>query len=602
MDYKKLAKILYPEAKPVSYWEEKYPARDLPIGAEVTRFAPSPTGCLHIGHFFQCVCNSFTAKNTGGVFFFRVEDTDKNREVSGSIDIAIQTLNAFGIHYDEGVLEFGEERGNYGPYKQSERIEIYKSYAKYLVGRGRAFPCFCKKAVDFEEIEERRAEELKDSLIISEHDDHCRNLSLQTIIDKIENGEKFALKLLSTGNPEKSFPFHDYVKGDRMIRENGKDIVLMKSDGLPVYAFAHAVDDHLMRTTLVIRGEEWYSSLASHLELFDALGFEPVKYAHNPVICKLDESGNKRKISKRKDAEADMRYFLRAGYPAHSIIEYLLNLANSNFEIWRKENPNEPFEKFPFSAEKITPSNPMFDFAKLNDVSKNYISKLSAGDVYAECLKWAEKYNSEFLTELKANPNFSPAVFNIDRDVPKPRKDIAKWEDVISVWGFMYGDIFAEKFVNLADYELLPEINKQDVYDVLMGYCEIFNFEDSKEVWFDKIKKLSEELGFATDNKLYKATPNKFKGNVALVCEFIRVAITGKRNSPDLYSICATLGDSETKFRALKLAGLLEKSGQIIKNTPPKRGRGRKPKPRHYNLNRMSTAIAKLNEEKAKQE
>lgn len=591
MDYKKLAKILYPDAKPVCYWEEKYPARNLPEGAEVTRFAPSPTGYLHIGHFFQCLCNSFTAKNTNGIFYLRVEDTDKKREIHNSIDVAIQTLHAFGIEYDEGVFEYGEQKGEYGPYLQSERIEIYKSFAKQLVAKGRAFPCFCKKAVDFEEIEERRAEELQSNETISEHDDVCRELSFQNICDKIENGEKFALKLLSKGKPEKTFTFHDIVKGERQVRENGKDIVLMKSDGLPVYAFAHAVDDHLMRTTLVIRGEEWYSSLPAHLELFDALGFERVKYAHNPVICKLDESGNKRKISKRKDIEADMRYFLKSGYPSPAMIEYLLNLANSNFENWRKENPTENINNFPFSAEKITSSNPMFDFAKLNDVSKNYISRLTADTVYTETLNWAERYNTEFFDELKANPNFSPKVLNIDRDGPKPRKDIAKWEDVINVWGFMYGNIFDENYKSLDDYEI-NDCNLQDAYDVVMKYCEIFDYSNDKETWFEKIKNLSSELGFAVDNKMYKQNPEQYKGNVSLVCEYIRIAVTGKKNSPDLYSICTILGDAETKFRTLKFAGLIEKSGKI--DLSKANCNLNKNKSRKFILNRVSNAIQEL--------
>lgn len=563
MDSKKLAKLLYPDAKPITYWEEKYAPRFLPETAEVTRFAPSPTGPLHIGHFFQCICNSFIAKSTNGIFYFRVEDTDKKREVPGAVDKIVETLATFGIVYDEGRLLNGEEKGDYGPYLQSERMDIYNSFARYLVAKGRAFPCFCSKAEDLEEIEERREEQLEKYDELTDIDEQCRYLTLEEVEEKLAKGEPYALKFLSTGHPDKVFKFKDCVKGERKIRQNTKDFVLIKSNGLPVYAFAHAVDDHLMKTTLVVRGEEWYSSLAAHLELFDAFGFERVKYAHNPVICKLDENGNKRKLSKRKDPESDMRYFLKAGYPPAAITEYLLTLANSNFEQWRLENPTLSINEFPFSAEKITQSNPMFDFAKLNDISKNYISRLPADVVYQETLKWAKKYSKDFYAILIANPTFAPVVFGIDRDIPKPRKDISRWADVEKVWGYMFSDVFANKFKTLNDYEI-RDLPKQDIYDIIMRYCAEFSVEHDKTQWFDNIKKFAEELGYATDNKAYKANPTAYKGNVATACEYIRIAITGSRNSPDLFSICATLGEAETKFRALKLAGILEKTGEIL--------------------------------------
>ncbi|MDD4816310.1 MAG: glutamate--tRNA ligase family protein [Clostridia bacterium] len=545
MENKKIADLLYPNAKPTSFWEQKYPPRNLPNGAEVTRFAPSPTGYLHIGHFFQSLCDKFIAKSTNGVFYFRVEDTDKKREVADSVDVAIDTLSQFGIEYDEGVLKGGKEKGNYGPYTQSQRLEIYNSFAKYLVEKGKAYPCFCEKPENFAEILEKRSEQLEENETLEEKD-VCRNLSFIEIEEKIKQKKPFALRLKSFGNFENIIKFSDVVKGEREIRENQKDIVLIKSNGLPVYAFAHAVDDHLMRTTLVVRGEEWYPSVSSHLELFDALDFKRVKYAHNPVICKLDENGNKRKVSKRKDKEADMRFFVQAGYPSNAILEYLLNLANSNFEIWRKNNPTTPIADFNFSAQKITPSNPMFDFAKLNDISKTIISKMTAEEILSNILLWAEIFDKEIYKILSKDKTYSLKVLNIDRDTPKPRKDIAKYEDVKTVWGYMFDDLFD------SDYEL-EDTNIENMKEVLKEYIKIYEPNDTKDEWFDRIKEMSDKLGYAVDNKLFKQNPQNYKGNVALVCEYIRIAITGKKNSPDLYSICQVLGEQKTIARLMFL-------------------------------------------------
>ena len=541
MDLKKLADMLYPNAVDTNVWEEKYPKRNLKKGAEVTRFAPSPTGSLHIGHFFQCLCDSFIAKTTGGVFYLRIEDTDKKREVEGSVEAAIDTLHKFGIDYDEGRTKDGEI-GAYGPYLQSERTEIYRSFAKKLVESGRAYPCFCEKSENFEEIKEKRQEQLEENDNL-EQKDPCRNLSLEQVEENLKANKPFALRLKSFGDPEKSFKFKDEVKGEREIRENEKDIILIKSNGLPVYAFAHAVDDHLMRTTLVIRGEEWYPSLASHLELFDALGFERVKYAHNPVISKLDENGGKRKISKRKDKEGNMRFFIEEGYPTASILEYILTLANSNFEIWRRQNPAAPLSDFEFKAEKITSSNPMFDFAKLNDISKTIISKMSAGEVYNLLAEWAKEFDKEFFEVISANPEYTKAVLNIDRETAKPRKDIAKMKDVKeNVWGYMFNEYFKPIYET-------ENTNIDDLKEVVAEYGKIYNQNDTKDEWFARIKDMSARLGYAADNKEFKANPEKFKGNVALVCEYIRIALTGRKNSPDLYSISEVLGEAEVQRR-----------------------------------------------------
>ena len=544
MNYQKLANLLYPNAESAEKIEALYPPRNLPEGAEVTRFAPSPTGALHIGHFFQTLCDTFISKSTGGIFYFRIEDTDKKREVKGSVESTIQTLKDFGIEYDEGVTLDGE-KGAYGPYRQSERTHIYEAFAKKLVASGRAYPCFCEKAENFEEIEEKRAELLEETATLQQVDP-CRTLSLEEVEQNLKNGKAFALRLKSIGNPDKSFEFVDTVKGKREVKENNKDIVLIKSNGLPVYAFAHAVDDHLMGTTLVVRGEEWWPSLASHLEVFDALGFKRIKYAHNPVICKLDD-GAKRKLSKRKDPEADMRFFLEVGYPTTAIKEYLLNLANSNFEAWRKANPLAPLEEFPFSAKKITPSNPMFDFAKLNDISKTFISKLSAETVFVMASTWSKRYDQEFYKILTADTLYTTNVLNIDRDTPKPRKDIAKMEDVKIVWGYMFDEIFDTLSYNLEN------TNLENLKEVCKNYLEVVNFFHAKDEWFNAIKEMSARLGYATDNKAYKANPEEFKGNVALVCEYIRIALTTQKDSPDLYSIIQVLGEEKVKARLNKI-------------------------------------------------
>ena len=544
MDTQKLANLLYPNAKPVEYWLEKYPPRELKRGAEVTRLAPSPTGYLHTGHAYSALINKLTAEKSGGIFYLRLEDTDQKRLIEHAGDIAYNMLVSYNLSPNEGYR--GDELaqiGDYGDYVQSKRLNIYQSFAKFLVEKGRAFPCFCKKSEGIEDVEERRQKQLEESGEILEHDP-CRNLSLEEIEEKLDAGEEFALKLKSKGDPEKTFKFTDLIKGEREIRENAKDIVLMKSNGIPPYAFAHAVDDSLMHTTIVVRGEEWYPSLSAHIELFKALGFKPPKYAHTPVICKLDENGNKRKLSKRKDPEADVRYFIVEGYPKVAVIEYLLNLLNSDFEPWRAANPTLSYKEFPFSIEKIGSNNPMFDFVKLADVSKNYISHLTADEVYSMLVEWAKSFDVDFCKTLTENADFSKAVLNIDRDVPKPRKDISKWSEVKSYYDYM--------FYGIKTYEL-DGLDKKKFKEIIAAYKDIYSEEDDKETWFNKIKAMAESLGYATNNKDYKLNPDAYKGNVADVCTYIRLALTGRKNSPDIYSIARVLGAREVNRRFEKV-------------------------------------------------
>ena len=544
MDTQKLANLLYPNAKPVEYWLEKYPPRELKRGAEVTRLAPSPTGYLHTGHAYSALINKLTAEKSGGIFYLRLEDTDQKRLIEHAGDIAYNMLVSYNLSPNEGYR--GDELaqiGDYGDYVQSKRLNIYQSFAKFLVEKGRAFPCFCKKSEGIEDVEERRQKQLEESGEILEHDP-CRNLSLEEIEEKLAAGEEFALKLKSKGDPEKTFKFTDLIKGEREIRENAKDIVLMKSNGIPPYAFAHAVDDSLMHTTIVVRGEEWYPSLSAHIELFKALGFKPPKYAHTPVICKLDENGNKRKLSKRKDPEADVRYFIVEGYPKVAVIEYLLNLLNSDFEPWRAANPTLSYKEFPFSIEKIGSNNPMFDFVKLADVSKNYISHLTADEVYSMLVEWAKSFDVDFCKTLTENADFSKAALNIDRDVPKPRKDISKWSEVKGYYDYM--------FYGIKTYEL-DGLDKKKFKEIIAAYKDIYSEEDDKETWFNKIKAMAESLGYATNNKDYKANPESYKGNVADVCTYIRLALTGRKNSPDIYSIARVLGAREVNRRFEKV-------------------------------------------------
>ena len=542
MDYKKLANLLYPNVdKTIDYYLKKYPKRDLPKGAEVMRIAPSPTGYLHTGHAYSAFISRATTRKTNGVFYFRLEDTDQKRLIENAGTIAYDMLCYYDMKPDEGYT--GDNRpqiGNYGDYIQSKRLKIYECFAKYLVSIGRAFPCFCEKSENKEDILNKRQEQLENYGNI-EDKDVCRNLTYEEIEKNIKDNKPFALKLLSCGDSSKTFKFHDLIKGDREIRENTKDVVLIKSNKIPPYSLAHVVDDTLMGTTIVVRGEEWFPSLSAHLEIFNAFGFKPPKYAHTPVICKLDENGNKRKLSKRKDKEADVRYFIEQGYPKVAVIEYLLNLLNSDFEIWRQKNPTQSYKDFDFKIEKIGSNNPMFDFNKLNDISKNYISKLSKDEVYSNLLKWAESYDFDFYNYLLNNEEYCKNVLNIDRENAKPRKDIEKWSDVKNSFSYMF---------NYNNHPFAPNYNLEGIdlnklKEVCLSYAKIYNKDDDKQQWFERIKKMAQDLNYAIDNKLYKQNPENYKGNVSDVCMYIRIAITGRKESPNLYSLCSLLSKNE---------------------------------------------------------
>ena len=543
-DCNKLADLLFPNITgTVAQLEEQYPERNLPEGARVTRFAPSPTGYLHIGGLFGALVDVLTAKATKGVSYLRIEDTDKKREIDDGVSAIINGFNSFGIDFDEGVTGFNEEKGAYGPYTQSKRAEIYQTVAKELVQKGLAYPCFCTA----EELSAIREEQEKGDALIWGYFGKwakCRDLSFEEIEANIKAGKPYVLRFRSDGQEDKRIFFDDIIRGKIEMPENIIDEVLLKSDGIPTYHFAHACDDHFMRTTHVIRGEEWISSVPKHIALFKACGFKVPKYAHTPQVMKIDEEdGTKRKLSKRKDPEAAVSYFVEQGFPKESLIEYLLTLLNSNFEDWRRANPKADAFSFPFNLKKMSPSGCLFDLVKLNDVSKNVISVMDADTVYTRVAQWAKEYDADFYIEFTKNPEFSRNMVNIDRESSKPRKDIAKWSEVKEYFAYMFNSYFKP------DFDLPENINKEDAKAILLKYIEIYDENDDKDLWFGKIKDMCEPLGFTPNVKEYKKNPEAFKGHVGDVSTVIRLAVTGRKNTPDLCSIMKLLGKDTVSAR-----------------------------------------------------
>lgn len=544
MDNKKLAELLFPHInKTPDYYEELYPERGLAEGARVTRFAPSPTGYLHIGGLFGALVDVLTAQSTGGVAYLRIEDTDKKREIDDGVSAIINGFDYFGVEFNEGVTGFGTEKGAYGPYTQSQRAEVYQTIAKSLVEKGLAYPCFCTA----EEIGEIREQQENGGALIRGYFGKwakCRELTIEDIEKNLAEGKPWVLRLRSGGSEDKKIIFDDVIRGKIEMPENIIDEVLLKSDGIPTYHFAHACDDHFMRTTHVIRGEEWISSVPKHIELFKACGYKVPKYAHTPQVLKTDEeTGDKRKLSKRKDPEAAVGYFVEGGFPKESVLEYLLTLINSNFEDWRRANPKEDISKFPFNLKKMSSSGCLFDLVKLNDVSKNVISVMSAKEVYSNVADWAKVYDPEFYEIFTADPEFSTAVMNIDRENPKPRKDIARWSEVKDYVAYFFKPLYQ------ADYALPDNISADDAKAIAEKYLAEFDLADDKDQWFARIKDMCEPLGFTPNVKEYKKNPDAFKGHVGDVSTVIRIALTSRRNTPDLYSIMQLLGADEIKAR-----------------------------------------------------
>ena len=543
MDYKDLANLIFPDAKDISYYEEKYKKRELKEGAVVTRYAPSPTGFMHIGGLYQSLIAKKVANQTEGVFFVRIEDTDQKREIENGVEQILESLKEYDLSPDETVQSNGEDKGAYGPYVQSKRKDIYIAYAKSLIEKGMAYPCFCSSE-ELEKIRENQ-EKAKERTGYYGKWTKCRNMPVDMAIEKIKNGDPYIIRLKSPGNPDKKIKHHDVIKGNIDFPENDQDIVIIKSDGLPTYHFAHAIDDHLMGTTLVIRGDEWVASVPLHLQLFYMLGFKAPKYAHIAPIMK-EENGGKRKLSKRKDPEAAVSYYKEEGIPKQSVIEYLMNIANSNFENWRKQNPTEDINKFDFQLNKMGVSGALFDMVKLLDVSKTVISKYTADEIYADVSVWAKQYDEE-LANLIADKEYALKIFGIERGNVKPRKDIAKWSDVKNSIIYMFDD----KFFNSAEEYNFQKINdKEEIKNIVETYVnKYFDSNDTKETWFNKIKELSEELGYAKEVKEYKQEPDKYKGHVGDVSTVLRVVLTKRQNTPDLYEIMNVLGKESVEKR-----------------------------------------------------
>lgn len=538
-DFERTAQLLFPDIdKTPQYYEELYPARELPEGAKVTRFAPSPTGFLHFGNLYTMLVAYRTAKSSNGVFYVRVEDTDSKRKVEGAIEVMLKSLASYGIEADEGVVGENEERGGYGPYFQSRRKHIYQAYAKSLVEQGLAYPCFCT-AQELDEMRERQENEPQKGYWGKWA--KCRSLTFDEIKKNIENGMEWTLRLKAPEAQDGKCRFDDAIKGKIEMPENIQDIVLLKSDGIPTYHFAHVIDDHLMRTTHVVRGDEWISSTPIHLQLFRVLGFKPPKYVHVATIMK-EENGGKRKLSKRKDPEAAVTYYSEQGYPKESVIEYILTLANSNYEEWRRANKTEPAEKFPLNFKKMSVSGALFDIVKLTDVSKNVISTMNAETVFTLSYEWAKEYSRELAELYEQDRDYAKAVLNIDRENKKPRKDIAKWSDIPDYISYMFDETF------VPCYELCGNATPALAAEVLEKYRNIVNLDDDKDEWFGRIKSLCEPLGCTANVKEYKQSPEQYKGHVGDISTIIRVALTGRTNTPDLYSITALLG----KERVLK--------------------------------------------------
>ena len=546
MNYQKLADLLFPRVTETpEECEARFPARNLPEGAKVTRFAPSPTGFVHFGGLFPVMVGERLAHQSGGVFYLRIEDTDAKREVPGAAEGLITTLERYGIHFDEGAILGPDGKvtdiGDYGPYKQSLRAHLYHVFAKKLVAEGKAYPVFTteeeldalkatdKKAeiknVDWEaEAAARKAEMLA-----------RREFTMEDVEANLAAGNPWVLRLLSDGDGEKKITFQDLVRGKLEMPVNDEDFVLLKSDGIPTYHFAHAVDDHLMGTNLVIRGEEWLPSLPKHLQLFYYLGFKAPKYMHISQIMRLDENGNKKKLSKR-DMGANLDDYAKMGYCAEAVAEYVLTLLNSNYEEWRAANSALPYTDFPFNIKKMSASGCLFDFQKLNDVSKNVLSRMTAEEVYDRVVAWSADYDTELNRVLTSDPAYAKSILAIGRGGKKPRKDFTVWTDVKPYLDFFYDDLFTVK-------DALPEgTDISDVKATITAFKASYDPADEMTVWFDKVKAIAADLGYAADMKAYKADPTAFKGSVADISGFLRLAVTGKLNAPDLYTVMQILG------------------------------------------------------------
>ncbi len=521
------------------YYENKYPKRNLPEGAVVSRIGPSPTGFVHLGNLYNAIIGERLAHRSGGTFFLRVEDTDAKREVEGAVELVISAMDFFGIKFDEGATADGDS-GSYGPYRQRLRKEIYQCFAKKLVEMGMAYPCFCTE----QELKEMREEQISKKLNFGYYGEwaKCRGLSLDEIKTRIENGEPYVLRFRSNGDEKNHIEVFDGIRGTLKLSENYQDFVLLKSDGIPTYHFAHVIDDHLMRTTHVVRGEEWLATLPIHVQLFDTLGFERPIYCHTAVLMKMD-GGTKRKLSKRKDPELGLEYYRAEGYAPRAVWEYLLTVLNSNFEEWRAENPDAPIDDFEFTLEKMSSSGALFDIMKFEDVSREVLLRTKAADIYDEFAEWLKEYDPEFYDIFTRDREYSEKIIDVGRNGARPRKDLTSWKQAREFLSFYFPETF-----KLED-EYPERVSDEDRKEIFRRYLETFDINDDNQQWFQKIRDITADMGYAVKPKDFKKNPDMYKGSVSDVSSVIRVALTGRTNSPDLWEICHIIGEDEMRRR-----------------------------------------------------
>lgn len=541
MDRKKLADALIPDTDllaPEAY-EEIFPARNVGNGAEVTRLAPSPTGFIHLGNLYSALADERAAHTTGGVFYLRIEDTDEKRKVEGAVESVIRSLKYFGIAFDEGA-EIDSPLNVYGPYYQRQRAKIYRAFAKRLIERGLAYPCFCTA----EELDEVRKIQTENKQITGYYGEYakCRGLTEDRIYAYLAEGKPFVIRLRSQGNTANKRIFRDVIKGEVTVTENDQDVVLLKSDGIPTYHFAHAIDDYFMRTTLVIRGEEWLSSLPVHLELFSVLGFPPPKYAHTSSLMKMD-GGTKRKLSKRKDPELSLDFYRKAGYYPRAVVKYLMTILNSGFEDWERKNPDCDYREFKFKVEKMGKSGALFDLDKLNDISRDEISKLPPEEIYDFLKGWVDEFGTENDRTHFENREYLLQILRLVTGAggKKRRKDIERAEQGVRMLDYFFDDAFA------SEYEY--RFDEKTVNTVLDGFAAVYDEADDNNAWFAKVKEVARAAGFAAEMSEYKANPENFAGSVSDAAEILRIAVTGSANSPDLCTIMKILGKRRATAR-----------------------------------------------------
>lgn len=544
MDWREVAALIFDDVeKEAAEIEAAYPRRNLKEGACVTRFAPSPTGYMHVGGLYAALVSWRMAAQSDGVFYLRIEDTDAKREIEDGIGQIVSALHQYGIEFDEGPFE--PERGVYGPYIQSHRKQIYRAYVKRLMEEGGAYPCFCTEE-ELAAIRKEQEEKKEDMGYYGEYA-ACRKLSPEEAYERVKRGDKFVVRLRSNGDKEKKAVCHDLIKGDIELPENINDVVLLKTDGIPTYHAAHAIDDYLMGTTHVIRGDEWISSYPIHEQLFAAFGFPLPAYAHIAPIMK-SENGSKRKLSKRKDPEAAVSYYSEQGYPKESLIEYMLTIANSDYEEWRRDNPEADNSEFEFRLSKMSVSGALFDIVKLNDISKRVIAEKTEEQLFEEIKAWAANYDEKLSAIIKADEEkFKGSIKLWKYNGNKVRRDVGKWSDLSEMYPYLYN---LEKTIDA--YEFDETRTKEDIIELLDAYLEGYEFDTDAEKWFEDVKVIAGAKNYCANKKEYKANPEAYKGMIADACGMLRVAVTGHKNTPDLYSIIQFVGKDifEARVRA----------------------------------------------------